>query len=92
MAQQLSSPKQAGRVAMSFYAVVICETLAGFKVVRWGDWASGRMPGYRKGFARELDACCRHTAALSGAMSREGRLLEGMILQGICLPVGNLWC
>jgi hypothetical protein len=33
MAQQLSCPKQAGRVAMSFYAVVLCEALAGVKAV-----------------------------------------------------------
>ncbi|GAB4814939.1 hypothetical protein N2152v2_001985 [Parachlorella kessleri] len=33
MAQQLASPRQAGRVAMSFYAVVLCEFLAAVKTV-----------------------------------------------------------
>ena len=33
MAQQLSGPKQAGRVALPFYAVVLCEALAAMKAV-----------------------------------------------------------
>ena len=56
MAQRLASPKAAaGRVAMSFYAVTLCEALAQMKTVRAGSAA-------RAGPCCACWACCRASA------------------------------